>query len=80
MNIAQLHELFLTMTLVNFGLLAFSALVVVVFKKQVCSLHGKMFGLSEEVVRLVCYVYVAAYKILIIVFNLVPLLALNMML
>jgi hypothetical protein len=80
MMIELFHELFTAMALVNLSLLVFSSLVIFCAKRHVYRLHASMFGLSEEAVAIVCYSYLGAYKVLIIVFNIVPLIALKMIL
>jgi len=42
----------------------------------ICKIHKKMFGLNEEVVCKSMHRYLATYKLLIIVFNFVPWIAL----
>ena len=65
--------------LINVGLLLFSSMVTMLLRGPISRLHGKMFGLSEEDVSRAIYQYLAQYKIVIIVFNLVPYLALVIM-
>ncbi|MBT8127879.1 MAG: hypothetical protein KJP15_10365 [Gammaproteobacteria bacterium] len=43
------------------------------------SIHEKLFGLRQDTVHKAFYTYLAAYKLLIIVFNFVPWLALILM-
>ena len=66
-------------TIINVGLLAISAMVMMVMRGPISRLHGRMFGLSEEDVLRAIYRYLAQYKIGIILFNLVPYLALVIM-
>lgn len=76
MNIEQLVELFKWMTIINFGIFIISAVLVMILRKMICRMHSKMFGLTEENVAVIMYSYLGIYKIAIIVFNLVPWIAL----
>lgn len=67
--------LLLWMTLINFGLLLFSTVIVIVFRDAIYGLHSSMFGVDTKQVAQVVYTYMANFKVLVIVFNLVPLLA-----
>ena len=60
----------------NIGLFILSALLIMVLKKTVCKMHGKLFGIDEGKVPIVLYGYLGVYRIFIIVFNLVPYLSL----
>ena len=64
-------------TVLNTGLLIFSALLVILAGAPIKRLHVAMFDLSEENVSRAYFRYLAHYKLLIIVFNLVPYLALR---
>ena len=66
-------------TLINVGFLVFSSLVMMLMRGPISRLHGKMFGLGEEDISRAFYQFVAQYKIAIILFNLVPYLALVIM-
>lgn len=72
MNIEQLTELFKWMTLINIGLLLFSTFSVMVMKSIMVKIHSKIFGLTETQISVAAYVYLGLFKVLIIVFNIVP--------
>ena len=72
MDIEKLQAFFLWCMLVNIGIYAFTAIAVLVLRNFICKMQAKMFGLSEETVRKAVYMYLAGYKLLIIVFNFVP--------
>jgi len=76
MNLDQLTELFKWMVLINIALLILSALLIVTFRKMICSLHGKLFSIDEDKLPIIFYAYLGFYKIMIIVFNIVPYLSL----
>ncbi len=79
MNVDQLTEFFKWMTLINIGLLIFSSVIIMALKKVVYRMHGQMFSLAEDKIALVVYWYLGMFKVLIIVFCIVPYLALSAM-
>ena len=72
MDIEKLQEFFFWCMLVNIGIYAFTAIAVLVLRDVVCKIHRKLFGLDEETVCKSMHMYLAAYKLLITVFNFVP--------
>ena len=72
MDIEKLQDLFFWCMLVNSGIYAFTAIAVLVLRDLVCKIHRKMFRLDEETVCKSIHMYLAAYKLLITVFNFVP--------
>ncbi len=76
MNMEQLTEFFKWMTIINIGLLIFSTFAVIIFKSLMVSIHSKMFGVSETQMTVAVYAYLGLFKVLIIVFNIVPYIAL----
>jgi hypothetical protein len=78
MNIDQITILFGWMTLINVGIMILSAILIVSLKPFIGKFHGRLFGLSEETLNPILYGYLGIYKVLIIVFNLVPYLALQL--
>ena len=67
------------MTAINFGLLIFSTLILVLFKPAVIRAHQAFFDLDAQTLERMYFQYLAAFKILIVAFNLVPYLALRLM-
>lgn len=65
------------MTVINGSLLLFSTFMLTVFKSVVISIHQKFTGLEADTLEPAYFHYLAFYKILIIVFNLVPYLVLK---
>lgn len=65
-------------SLINIGLLAFFALTIVAGKRWLAELHASLFGLDPARLNTIYFNFLALYKILIIVFNLVPYLALRL--
>lgn len=77
MTLIQLIELFKWMTLINIGIMILSAILIGVFKEVIFKIHGTFFGIPKDNLTTVTYGYLGAYKLLIIVFNLVPYIALQ---
>lgn len=80
MDIEILTKLLAWSTTINLGVLIFASIMLVAMRGWASSFHAKMFDLSEEAVRLEYYRYLANYKIFIFIFNLVPYLALRIIL
>ena len=76
MNLEIIREFFGWMTLINLGLFTFTAIMCMVAKSWIHSVHGKLFGLSQEAINAFLYGYLGVYKIVFITFNLIPWLAL----
>ncbi len=72
MNLDQLTEFFKWMTIINIVLLVLSSVITMILKNVTCKKHGKLFGIKEESVALVAYGYLGMYKVLVLVFNIVP--------
>ena len=63
-------------TLINMGMLIFATVAVVLFEKPMIRFHQKCFSISDEELRGEYFRYLANYKILTLIFNLVPYLSL----
>ncbi len=72
MNLDQLTEFFKWMTIINVGLLILSSLLDMVLKNVMGKIHGKLFGIKENEVAIVAYGYLGMYRVLVLVFNIVP--------
>lgn len=78
----SLHELTIFLgwcTAINMGILIFSTLMTTLTKSFAANLHSKLFQLDPASLPKMYFEYLGHYKILIIVFNLVPYLALRIM-
>lgn len=64
-------------TLINFGILWVWALVFVVGHGWMYRFHGRLFAMSEERFNAIHYAGMTGFKLLVIVFNLVPWIALH---
>ncbi len=78
MDIETLTVFLCWATIINIGILLFSSFMVVAFKNTVSSIHMKMFFMSREDVFKAYFNYLANYKTLTIIFNLVPYLILEL--
>ena len=67
-------------TLINMGMLIFASLMLASMRASISKIHGNMFGLEEVDLSRAYFQYLAQYKILVFVFNLMPYLALRIML
>lgn len=76
-NLQQLIDFFGWMLVVNIGLLILFSLILVVMKNTISAIHGKIFGVTDGELKIIYIKYLANYKILIIMFNLVPYIALK---
>lgn len=66
-------------TAINFGMLTFASIVVVLMRSSISGIHAGMFSLEETDLSRAYFQYLAQYKIAIFVFNLVPYIALRIM-
>lgn len=67
-------------TVINFIVLLIAVLAITFLRSQTAKIHGKMFGMSETELAPLYFQYLANYKLLIITFNLVPYIALKLIL
>lgn len=66
------------LSLLHLGLFTLSALLVLALRDRVCRLHGQMFDLPPEAVRLAIYRWLGSYKIVILATAIGPWLALQL--
>ena len=59
-------------SVINIGLLIFYAIFLVLLRGRISHIYTKMFNLDERDISRACFQYLAQYKIVIIVFNIVP--------
>ena len=77
MDLVRLQDFLLWSLLVNAGIYLISLVGVLSLRRFMCKIHAKLFGVNEETVNKVIYQYLAIYKLLLIVFNLVPWIAIQ---
>jgi hypothetical protein len=66
-------------TVINMGILAFVAILLMTMQGTAVRMHSRMFGVNEAALPRIFYQFMANYKVLIVVLNLVPYLALKLM-
>jgi hypothetical protein len=67
-------------TLINLGMLMFASLLLAYMRGPISKIHRGMFGLDDTDLSRAYFQYLAQYKTLIFVFNLMPYLALRIVL
>lgn len=78
MTYETLTAVFGWMTVLNFAFLATAALALLVMRDWATSLHARLFGITEEAVLTAYFSFLSRFKVLAIVFSLVPYLALRL--
>lgn len=76
-TLASITQFFAWCTLLNIGLFLFSALLLSVFSGPIKKLHSALLSVDPNQLTTLYFNFLARYKLLIIVFNLVPYLALR---
>lgn len=66
-------------TIINFGLLAFSSITLTLFRKQVITIHAKLFGIKEKKLPKIYFKFLAYFKLVVIILNLTPYIALKIL-
>lgn len=79
MSLDQVTEFFKWMTIINIFFLLISTLLVYLLKNFMYKIHGQLFDLTPKQVAVVVYSYLGIFKIFVIIFNLVPYIALRCM-
>jgi len=77
MDIESIRAFFMWCTILNVALLLFSSLFCICAGDWVYRIHSKWFSVSRETFNVAIYSFIALYKILVIVFNLIPYIALS---
>jgi hypothetical protein len=76
MDIQTLTTFFMWCTILNVALLLFSSLMCICAGDWVYQIHSKLFSISKETFNVAIYSFLALYKLLVIVFILIPYIAL----
>lgn len=79
MNIDTLATFFGWMSVITVSVLALTALVMLLARGWIAGIHGKMFDLDEQTLRLAYFQYLSRFKIVVIVFCVAPYIALKLM-
>ena len=76
MDIDSIRAFFMWCTILNVALLVFSSLICVCAGDWVYRIHSKWFSISRETFNVAIYSFIALYKLLVFVFNIIPYIAL----
>ncbi|MHC4394664.1 MAG: DUF6868 family protein [Planctomycetota bacterium] len=76
MDIECITAFFMWCTILNVALLVLSSLLCVCAADWAYRIHSKWFSISRETFNVLIYSFIALYKLLIIVFILIPYIAL----
>jgi hypothetical protein len=79
MGIESLTQFFAWCAAINIGFLLLATLFLALLRGFALSVHTKMFALSKEDVLRAYFQYLAQYKIVALVFSVVPYIALRLM-
>ena len=79
MSIDQLTEFFGWCSTINIGVLIVTSIAISLLRRPISKIHGRMMGMQESGLPPLYFRYLAYYKIAILVFNLVPYIALKIM-
>ena len=77
MSVEMLRAFFGWCTLVNVGVLVFWVVFLLLGRNWVYRMHGRMFGLEPATLGAIHYGAIALYKLGVILFNVVPYVALG---
>lgn len=76
MDVETLRTFFMWCTIINIALMTLSFILLTALSDFVYRIHGKWFPMPRETFNVVLYSSLGIYKIAIIVFNIVPFVAL----
>jgi hypothetical protein len=76
MTLETLKSFFFWCMIINLAIYLVTALAAVGFRGFICRLQTRLLGISETTALNAIYAYIAAFKLLIIVFNFTPWIAL----
>jgi hypothetical protein len=76
MDIDCIRAFFMWCTILNVALLLLSSLFCICAGDWIYRIHSKLFSISKETFNVMIYSFLALYKLLVIVFILIPYLAL----
>lgn len=66
-------------SVVNIGLLSFSGIMIMLLRRPIMKIHSSLMGVDEIELPMMYLKYLGNYKIMVIVFNIVPYLVLKFM-
>ena len=78
-SLSQITELLGWASVLNIGFMIFGAILLVLMKSTISSIHSKMFGIPESELPKIYFNYLANYQIVSLVFAVIPYIALKIM-
>ncbi|OXU14709.1 DUF6868 family protein [Sedimentisphaera salicampi] len=76
MTLIEIRNVLGWCSLINVLLIAFGALLVIALRSEMYKIHSKFFPMDEQQYSAVMFSCLGLYKLLIVVFNIVPYIAL----
>lgn len=76
MRYQNIKRFFMWNSIVNICILTFYCLIIIGAKNYLYAMHSKLFSLDKESFAQLVYLFLGLYKIIIVVFNLIPFLVL----
>ena len=77
MNIEIIRGFLGWCSVINIGIMMLQTILIIVLRKALVKMHGKMFDLDEKFIMQACYQYLGQYKVAVLVLNIVPYFALK---
>jgi len=78
-DISTITTFFAWCSVINIGLLAYSTIMLTLFREPLKRMHGKLFGVDSGSLEASYVTFLGNYKLAILMFNLVPYFALKLM-
>jgi len=78
MSLNQLREFFMWCSIINGAMLVFGFLFFTLAGGWIHKMHGKIFPMKKETFNIVLYSFMGIYKTFFIIFNLVPFIAISL--
>jgi hypothetical protein len=79
MNLSDLKDFLQLCTFMNVGMLALATVIITCFRDKIILIHSNLLKIKAENLTEMYTYYLAFYKVIFIVFNLVPYIALEIM-
>lgn len=76
MEVSILKSFLLWCSIINGGMLVITSVILIFARDWAYAIHSKLFGVSRELFNTLIYCFMGVYKMLWIMFNVVPYVAL----
>jgi hypothetical protein len=77
MTLELLKSFFMWCSIINFGLMMLSFIIITTAKEWAYKMHSRWFNISKPAFDLILYCFLGIYKLLLIVFCIIPWIALS---